>query len=281
MPKTRLKLKRPPDSPKGAPAWMVTYGDMVTLLLVFFVMLFSFSVVNTKKFSTAIGSIQDAMSGSSGKQFRVIDMPEKFEVVSPGSGSTNEQSSGFGQKSPIQDLNKQSTIGIPQREVLAMNQLKHQLKKQFEGTPLSTNVKMEVTQRGLVIRLNESILFDKGKAELRPDTYSVLAIIGKTLSPTDYAIRVEGYTCDLPINTAQFPSNWELSTARAISVLRFFMEKMAIAASRMSVSGYGEYKPIAPNTDEQNRVQNRRVDIIVLFPTLNIQEPKELEKIKD
>jgi chemotaxis protein MotB len=252
---------------------VVTYGDMVTLLLVFFVMLFSFSVVSTKKFNSAIGSIQDAMSGSQGRQFKVIEMPEKFEVVSPGSGTDDEQSQSFGQRSLIQDLNKQSKIGIPQREVRAMEQLKHQLKQQFAGTPLSQSIKMEITERGLVIRLNESILFDKGKAELKPVVYSALNIIGDTLKPTDYAIKIEGYTCDLPINTPQYPSNWELSTARAISVLRYLVEKIDIKSSRLSVSGYGEYKPIAPNTSETNRAQNRRVEIIVLFPTLNIQEP--------
>lgn len=274
MLKNRRQLKPPPSSPKGAPAWMVLYGDMVTLLLVFFVLLFSFSVVNTKKFNAAMGSIQDAMAGGSGKQFKILDMPEKFEVVSPGSGSTEEQSSGFDRQSPIQGLNNQSRIGIPQREVIAMNQLKYQLEQEFKDTPLSSNIKMEVTHRGLVIRLNENILFDKGKAELRSEIYPALLVIGKTLSPTDYAIRVEGYTCDLPISTSQFPSNWELSTARAISVLRFFMEKASIGASRMSVSGYGEHKPMIPNTSEQNRAQNRRVEIIVLFPTLNIQEPQ-------
>ncbi|MBS3908363.1 MAG: flagellar motor protein MotB [Actinobacteria bacterium] len=275
MPNMRRRLKRPPASGNGAPAWIVTYGDMVTLLLVFFVMLFSFSVVSPKKFSTAIGSIQEAMTGSNGRQFKVMDMPEKFEVVSPGSGDPAEQSEGLGQRSPIQDLKKQSKIGIPQTEVRAMEQLKHQLTKEFEGTPLSSSIEMEVTERGLVIRLNESILFQKGKAELRPPVYPALKIIGGTLASTNYSIKVEGYTCDLPISTPQFPSNWELSTARAISVLRFFVENQNIESSRLAVSGYGEYKPVAPNSSDVNRAQNRRVEIVVLFPTLNIQEPRQ------
>lgn len=274
MRNNRLRSKRRMDSKPRVPAWVVTYGDMVTLLLVFFVMLFSFSVVSPKKFSTAIGSIQEAMSGSSGRQFKVMDMPEKFEVVSPGSGNPAEQSQSFSQRSPMQDLNKQSKIGIPQSEVQAMEKLKQQIAKQFEGTPLSASIKMEVTERGLVIRLNENILFEKGKAELRPPVYPALKTIGGTLASTNYSIKVEGYTCDLPINTPQFPSNWELSTARAISVLRFFVEGQNIRSSRMSVAGYGEYKPVAPNSSDANRAQNRRVEIIVLFPTLNIQEPK-------
>ncbi|HCG99071.1 MAG TPA: hypothetical protein DE036_04520 [Actinobacteria bacterium] len=273
MPNNRLRSKRRLDSKPRVSDWVVTYGDMVTLLLVFFVMLFSFSVVSPKKFSSAVGSIQEAMSGSNGRQFKVMDMPEKFEVVSPGSGDPVEQSKGFGQRSPIQSLKEQSKIGIPQSEVRAMEQLKHQLKKQFEGTPLSASIKMEVTERGLVIRLNESILFEKGKAELQPPVYPALKIIGGTLASTNYSIKVEGYTCDLPISTPQFPSNWELSTARAISVLRFFVENQNIGSSRLSVSGYGEYKPVAPNSSDANRAQNRRVEIIVLFPTLNIQEP--------
>jgi chemotaxis protein MotB len=109
-------------------------------------------------------------------------------------------------------------------------------------------------------------LFDAGKAVISPPAVPLLQKIGAVIAETDYEVRVEGHTDDVPIQTAQYPSNWELSTARAVNVLRYFIETYPISGQRLSAEGYGEYQPMVPNDSPGHRARNRRVEIVFLKP---------------
>lgn len=227
--------KKPKEQPRGAPAWMTTYSDLVTNLLTFFVLLFAFSSVNTAKYEQVAASLKSVFSGSpgiiyGGKYPLGEEMP--FEISMPVSAEFQEV----------------------YREIEAM--------LAEEGVGASVEIFQE--ERGLIISFKEKIFFDIGSAQLRPEARSLLSRVGRVLVADDHDIRVEGHTCDLPIRSATFPSNWELSTTRATNVTRFLIEEVGIEPSRLGATGYAEFRPIAPNDSEENRVRNRRVDILLL-----------------
>ncbi|HHW12402.1 MAG TPA: flagellar motor protein MotB [Firmicutes bacterium] len=227
--------KKPKAQPRGAPAWMTTYSDLVTNLLTFFVLLFAFSNVNADKYEQVAASLKSVFSGSpgiihGGKYPLGEQMP--FEISMPVSAEFQEV----------------------YREIEAM--------LAEEGVGASVEIFQE--ERGLIISFKEKIFFDIGSAQLRPEARSLLSRVGRVLVADDHDIRVEGHTCDLPIRSATFPSNWELSTTRATNVTRFLIEEVGIEPSRLGATGYAEFRPIAPNDSEENRVRNRRVDLLLL-----------------
>lgn len=227
------KKKKEDPPPAGAPGWMVTYGDLMSLLLTFFVLLVSFSSIQESKFLQALGSLQGA--------FGVLP---KFE------------STVFREFVLMPKLSSKSRVKISMK----VKKLEQALKEKN----MDKNVKLTLKENGILIRIDAPVLFELGKAELKPAVYPVLQQIAELTQGWPNEIRIEGHTDNLPIHTVQFPSNWELSSARAISVLRFFINS-GIPASRLAAVGYGEYHPLVPNTSEQNRAKNRRVEIYILY----------------
>lgn len=227
--------KKPKERPPGAPAWMTTYSDLVTQLLCFFVMLFALSSISESKYEQIAASLRAALSGSpsvlSGGLNPMGD-PLPFEI----SPNINEEF----------------------REVY--EEIEAMLAE--EGVGVAVEIYSE--ERGMVISFKEKIFFNIGSAELLPEARNLLLRVGKILAADDHDIRVEGHTCDLPIRTASFPSNWELSTSRATNVTRFLIDEAGIDPRRLGATGYAEFRPIAPNNSEENRVRNRRVDILLL-----------------
>ena len=116
-------------------------------------------------------------------------------------------------------------------------------------------------------------MFDSGKAVIRKDGEPIVQSIGEILKQNDRAIRVEGHTDNVPMHSLLYPSNWELSTARAVNVVKYFIEKVGIAPTRLSAAGYSEYHPIADNDTAENRQKNRRVDVVILRKSFELNEP--------
>lgn len=230
--------------------WLVTYADMMTLLLCFFVLLFAMSSLNVQKFERALGSLQGALGIMPGAA-----LPQPIE--------------------PLEELDildfQQRLIQIEMRE---MEVILKRFQEEIEKTGVGNRVSVEMDERGIVFRFADTVLFDLAKADLRPESRQVLDEVALLLKTTSNPIRVEGHTCNLPIHTERFASNWELSTARATTVVRYFIEKHGISPERLQAAGYGEYRPIAPNDTEEGRRQNRRVDVVLLRPSLAGQEPK-------
>ncbi len=142
-------------------------------------------------------------------------------------------------------------------------------------------IKFLVDKRGLVIRVPESFFFNSGQASLRPEVIPILNVLGKSLVKIANHIRIEGHTDSVPIHTAQFPSNWELSTARATTIIRYLLTNFQFNPNRLSATGYAEFHPIAPNATPEGRTQNRRVDVVVLNTEAAKAEPQEkMEEVK-
>lgn len=229
--------------------WETTYADMMSLLLTFFILLFAYSTIDAQKFKEVVISLQAALGvlpGSPG----VID---QFDLPVP--------------KEPTQ-------IGGLAQHDQGLLKVMAKLEKYFKEKGLSDRVRLELESRGLIIRFTDTVLFDLGKAELKPDAKAVLAEIANVLRTIDNEIIIEGNTDDIPLkDTAIYPTNWELSTARATTVLRYFVETMHLDPARFSAMGYGEYRPVVPNTSDENRARNRRVDIVVVRELQPVEAP--------
>lgn len=227
------------DGGSGSPPWIVSYADLTQLLLTFFVLLFALSSIDAIKFRQVVVSLQGALGVLTGGP----------QILSPG-------------EMPVP---KAPSDARPSgKDEVRLEGVMREFEAFLEGQALSNDVSLEITERGLVVSFMDKVLFDLGQAELRLEARRVLSQVSVILGKTSNDIRIEGHTCDLPIRTPRFPSNWELSTTRACVVLRYFIETAGLAPDRFSAMGYGEYRPKVPNTSEANRALNRRVDVVIL-----------------
>ncbi len=239
----RRRSKQSSQSKKaGSPLWMTTYSDMVTLLLSLFVLLYGISNVDEGKFQGLMQSIRGGFGVLEGGL--VVD-------VDPGLASTASETA---------------------LEQLA--QLQETLAEFIDLEGLEASVMVEHQERGLVVRFADQVFFDLGKADLKPEALAILNKLGPILKDIPNPIRIEGHTDNLPIRTAQFPSNWELSTHRATRVIRYMVEELGFSPDRLSAAGYGEYRPVVPNDTPENRALNRRVDIVIMRMDLWAEEPQ-------
>ena len=219
---------------KGAPEWMATYGDLVTLLLCFFVLLFSFSTIDNNKFKAIIQSMQGSLGVLDSGVIVQID-----PLISTFPGDTDAEEEKF-------------------------VKINEQVNNFIEENNLENSVTLILDERGLLIRLLDATLFDSGKAEIRNEAKFIIERISDIIKQSGKSIRIEGHTDNMPINTYKFPSNWELSTTRAVNVLKYLIELKSIEPYRLSAVGYGEYHPIDTNDTSEGRQKNRRVDMMIL-----------------
>lgn len=223
----------------GALRWVLTYADMITLLMAFFIMLYSMSVLNMAKFQQVATSIKSGFGGMVEGQGRsILGSSEQFNL----------------KLSPIPD----DIAGVP-------DQTMKKIQTMIKDEKLENKVRLRVDERGLVISLaTDKVLFGPGRATLSGSAKKIIDAVADTLKDVPNEIRVEGHTCDLPIRSSEFPSNWELSTARATNVIRYLIDKKGFQPDRLSAAGYADSRALVPNTSESNRAINRRVDIVVL-----------------
>ncbi len=233
--------KRPSVEPHTG--WEVTYGSFAMILLCFFVMVCSFVTFEEAKVARFVRSFSAVL-----KIFGGGTKMEEGPLILPPSPDMIEKDS-------------------------PMSTLMHRVKEVAEKKGITGDtLELVMTERGLVLRLKSAAAFDLGSARLSSKTKELLKGIAPFLLEVENPIRIEGHTDNLPISTVEFPSNWELSTSRAVNVLRYLVEECSLPQHRLSAAGYGEYRPIAPNDREENRAKNRRVEIIILG-----QEPSRMD----
>ncbi len=215
----------------GAPGWMVTYGDLMTLLLTFFVLLLSFSTIHEEEFKKAMASLQGAL-GVLNKEEVLLQLIKP--IYEP----------------PVQRRMQDAAI---------------RLAKYIKVHGLEGKVRVTQIERGgIKVTLQSPVLFDTGKADLKPGAAPILTdVTGMLKEIPDRVIGVEGHTDNVPIHTEEFPSNLELSVARAVSVARYLIDEEDIDAATTFVSGFGENRPVATNDTPDGRARNRRVELTV------------------
>lgn len=241
------------EEKKGAPEWMTTYSDLVTLLLCFFVLLFSFSKIDAEKFEAIMKSFQGSLGVFEGGK-TVENMPYINTANLPEELTTKE----------IQ-------------EVEDFKKLKILIDDYSREKGLDNKIVAQIDERGLTIRVLDNVFFDSGRAEVKPKAKEILTYISEILRREEFIdkqIRIEGHTdSDSIINTANYPTNWELSAIRATNVLRFLVEKQDIKGDRISSAGYSYYRPVAPNDTAENKAKNRRVDLVIMKSVYSKFEP--------
>ncbi len=229
MPKKKAKAAEKENSER----WLLTYADLITLLLVLFIVLYSMAAVDVKKFEGLSQSLSIVFGGIG--RGGVL---EGGRSVIPGNMHFKEK------------LNMQNTQERVKRLIASMG--------------LQGKVTTTYEERGLVISIKDSVLFMSGSADVMPDAQTVIARVGQIIAKMPNSIRVEGHTDNDYIHNEKYFSNWELSTSRATSVLQYMISRCGIEPSKLSAAGYGEYKPHVQNTSPENKAQNRRVDIVLL-----------------
>ncbi|QOJ30974.1 MAG: flagellar motor protein MotD [Gammaproteobacteria bacterium] len=265
-------------------AWAIPYGDLITLLLAFFVVMYAVSSVNEGKYRVLSDSMTAAFRGSP-KTTAPIEIGDKVVKVrrddtvaglSPSQAMKLPGHVAGGDKSLVEQFNKMGRDIAGEGEGVDGPGLR-QVADQVEQAMASLIGKdlVTVTRKPLwvEVEIKTDILFPSGSAEIQPDALPILDSIAGILKPLASPIRVEGHTDNRPIHTLQFPSNWELSGARASCIVRLF-EQRGIAPERMSVAGQGEYQPVADNATTEGRNRNRRVTLVILdAPAGAAQEP--------
>lgn len=237
----------------GQGSWLLTYSDLVTLLLTFFVMLFSMASIDQQKFREVAHSMRssflnisagDKLLPNSGEN--IIQIPETIDTSGILSGES--------------DLEDEEGTHI---EDVKLQNVKVMVEEAIEKHNLSEYVNIIEEEQSLILRLDSVILFDLGKADIKESGKEILKELGGMFKELDNEITIEGHTDNLPINTMLFPSNWELSTKRATNVVTFLIDNCGLDPEKLTASGRGEFKPIMPNDSPENRQKNRRIDIVV------------------
>lgn len=233
------KKKKPESEGLKGDEWLGTYSDMVTLLLTFFILLYSMSSVDSEKLKQLSKAFNQVMVGTKGDSILQYDLYDG-EVPLVGGESDNKD---------ISDTAQSMYKGV---------------KEFVKDNNLSDTVDITEDERGVILQLKDSILFQTGESKLKPESRDILNKINTLLKSVPNSIVVEGHTDNVPIHNSEYNSNWDLSTARAVTVVRYFIEEKGDNPSRFSASGYGEYKPLVANNSDDNRSKNRRVNILIV-----------------
>ncbi len=234
------------DEDEGGSAWVVTFADMMTLILVFFILLYTLADFDDQAYRKLVESIQ--VVDGEGSQVSVIDFasrkgrnPEPLQVVEDMLGMNPGNA-------PTQTL-KPAIV--------------NEMESMIDSTDLSDSVNLSYDGNQINLQIDGRYLFESGRADLKDRARFIFANLGQMFRDhADYRIAIRGHTDDRNIATAQFPSNWELSAVRATTVLRFFIEQ-GIDPERMTATGYADYLPLFENDNDDNRARNRRVEFVL------------------
>ena len=238
-----MKRKTETERAGNNERWLLTYSDLITLLMIFFVVMYSISNINTGKYK----QLSESLKTGSGAGQTIIG---------------KDSNTPINQATSVIDLNNAA-------EQQKMEAVKKQLDEYLAKNGLKATVTTSIDDRGLVVSIEDTDFFDTGKADIKPASLKKLVSIGKILNQVVNYMRVEGHTDNVPIKNSEFASNWQLSAIRATNVTELLISNVGIAPAKISAVGYGEYRPIASNAIEVGRAKNRRVDIIIIDSKFN------------
>lgn len=234
------KINAPPVE-EGAPGWMVTFADLMSLLLTFFILVLSFANMDIVRFRDMLGSIQQA--------FGVQVQRREADYVA---------------FSPTQFERKDIEISKDNEQILSMVVQLRSILQDDQALQKSSGV--EADDQGMVLRVDNLMMFDPGSADLKPEAQQALNTVIRILRDYNMNLVIRGHTDDRPFSSSRFPTNWELSAARATASLRFILERGGFSPTRLRAVGYADSRPLVPNNTEENRLRNNRVEFYYHSP---------------
>jgi len=235
--------------------WLVPYSDVLTLLLALFIVLFASSQVDQKKFEQMAASFAGAFAGNTSFFENVRTVPQAAADQPQPPNSVQSLFSAMG--------NEKATNF--QQETAQLLEAKRQLDKYIQDNDLSGSFGTALTDGGLMVRIKDSALFASGQADLLPASRAYGATIAAMLATLPQQVVISGHTDNMPINTYEFPTNWDLSAKRALNFMKFLLAQDGkLQPARFSAVGHGEYRPAASNATEEGRAQNRRVEVLIV-----------------
>lgn len=252
-----MALKKEPEKHVNHERWLVSYADFITLLFAVFVTLYAMSQSDKKKAEEVMQSIQQSFgmiqSGAPSPKMNVLPSSQvnitpsiRPEIsVAPGTRSARGQ---FKTRADEKDF----------------RQIKSSIDAYLVKQGAQSKVTLTITRRGLIVSLKEAGFFDSGQAQIKPSAYELINTISEVMTQYNNPLRLEGHTDNIPISTSQFPSNWELSTARAVNGLKYLVKNFDVDPDKISATGYAEFRPMADNATAEGRAKNRRVDLVML-----------------
>jgi chemotaxis protein MotB len=233
--------------------WLVSYADFITLLFAFFVVMYSISQVSESKYRVLSNTLEDAFN-----QPDLSIKPIQIGETAKSNPTSLIELNAPALKEKIGEGGGEKEGDMPDE----FKQIANKIEQAFGDLMKQNLVSLRGNEEWLEIEMRSSLLFDSGDAKLSGNALELLGKISAILADQNNAVRVEGFTDDVPIHTARYPSNWELSSARAAAVVQLFIEE-GINASRLVAAGYGEFQPVAPNDSPENRTKNRRVVLMI------------------
>ncbi len=273
------KKKHEEEGPSSE-RWLVSYADFITLLFAFFTTLYAISTVDAQKMGKMVVSMRASFDSA------VFNQGSRTLSLSQGAGGTSSSGEILQNLTLPNGTNTKDTtlkgledLKFPSRKkpVLDGEKALGRFKRSVEallGSDVREMVRTHLEPRGLVISIGEGIVFDTGSDQIKPEGRALLDTIATSLVSLGNHIRIEGHTDNVPIKNSRFPSNWELSTARATAVVSYLISKFGLMPELLSAAGYAEYRPAASNDTIEGRARNRRVDVVVLNPAAAQVEPE-------
>jgi chemotaxis protein MotB len=253
--------------------WLLTYADMITLLMVLFIVMFAMSQVDQRKFM----QLKNGLASGFGAPVAMLSggdaMLDPGGAIAPDSINLAGQAGGRGSSNATDAINAAAVAQLATatekaavaQEAKKLQQAQQALQKALQAAGLKNGATFRFDERGLVVTIaTDKVLFDSGSATLLPEGRQILDALGPVLRALPNQLSIDGHTNSLPIHTAQFPSNWELSSARAIGVLRYLASSQHLPVTRMSETGFADSRPRIEGTGAKALVVNRRVEIVVL-----------------
>ena len=290
-----MRKKKPPEHVNHE-RWLVSYADFITLLFAFFTTMYAISTVDVQKMGKMVTSVRASFDAG------IFNSGSTALALLPGSGAgamrlkaedlienVNSAKEGQIRDKALQSLRELKTNLMPAagnagqkagaegaaKAGKSLGDLKRQIEALVGTEAMKGKVHTRLDPRGLIVSLGEVGFFDSGSDQIKPEGVSLLDTIATSFVGLDNHIRVEGHTDNIPIKSSRFPSNWELSTARATNIVAHLIVNVGLPPSRLSAAGYSEYRPIAANDSVDGRARNRRVDIIILDPQFaRTEEPR-------
>lgn len=245
---------------------MATFGDIMSLLLCFFVLILSFANMDVIKFRALAGSLNAAFGGARMASLGAFDTHSSSPIAISETITAEKFSPVDVARPSARDEGANRTYSDDQAIIEVM-------KQKIDEQNLEKIVDLDLTERGVTIRVQGQLLYKSGDAELLPESHMFLDAIVEITKQFSFNVRIEGHTDDVSINTERYPTNWHLSSARAIAALRYLMEAGGIEPERLSAAGYANMHPIVPNDSPENRATNRRVEF-VYYRVIDAPSPK-------